>query len=822
MSKTRVYELAKELNVASKEIIEKAKEVGISYNSHMSTMEEAEISKIKGAWNSKPAAKPAPKAEKKEAKPAPKQEVKKAEPKKEVEKGHAPKKEFKKREDHSPKQGQQKQNQERNHSQNQRRHEQNDKRNQERQNQKPQNANGNRPSFKKEPARNEARSNQQGQVERPRNNQKPNNINDRFESPRNNRNNDRKNQQRYNDFNNDGFSKKNRNQKGKKGNRREEQKAKPAVPARKFHELPEVLVYTDGMTVAELAKKIKREPAEIIKKLFLLGVMATLNQGLSKDAIELLAADYGMDAEEKIEKDISDLDVYFEEAAAESDSHAVRPPVVTIMGHVDHGKTTLLDQLRNSSVVAGEAGGITQHIGAYQIKIDGKPITFLDTPGHAAFTTMRARGADITDITIIVVAADDGVMPQTVEAINHAKAADVPIIVAVNKIDKPAANPGRVMQELSDLGLVPEAWGGDTIFVEISAKFNQNIEELLEMILLVAEMQELSANANRLALGTVIEARLDKTKGPIATLLVQEGTLKVGDPIVVGNTFGRVRVMVNDQGRRVKTAVPATPVEITGLNASPQAGDRFVVFEDEKSARAAGEERAKRALIEQRNASSRITLDNLFSTLKDGEMKEVNVIIKADVQGSVEALASSLQKIEVEGVRVKIIHTAVGAINESDITLATASNAIIIGFNVRPTPQAKIQAESDQVDIRLHRIIYNVIDEIETAMKGMLDPEFEEKITGSAIVRETYTVSKLGTIAGSYITEGVVKRSSQVRLIRDNIVIYEGELASLKRFKDDAKEVKLGFECGIMIEGYNDIKVDDIIEAYEMVEIKRK
>ena len=822
MSKTRVYELAKELNVASKEIIEKAKEVGISYNSHMSTMEEAEISKIKGAWNSKPAAKPAPKAEKKEAKLAPKQEVKKAEPKKEVEKGHAPKKEFTKREDHSPKQGQHKQNQERNHSQNQRRHEQNDKRNQERPNQKQQNANGNRPSFKKEPARNEARSNQQGQVERPRNNQKQNNNNDRFESPRNNRNNDRRNQQRFNDFNNDGFGKKNRNQKGKKGNRREEQKAKPAVPARKFHELPEVLVYTDGMTVAELAKKIKREPAEIIKKLFLLGVMATLNQGLSKDAIELLAADYGMDAEEKIEKDISDLDVYFEEAVAESEESTVRPPVVTIMGHVDHGKTTLLDQLRNSSVVAGEAGGITQHIGAYQIKIDGKPITFLDTPGHAAFTTMRARGADITDITVIVVAADDGVMPQTIEAINHAKAADVPIIVAVNKIDKPAANPGRVMQELSDLGLVPEAWGGDTIFVEISAKFNQNIEELLEMILLVAEVQELKANPNRLALGTVIEARLDKTKGPIATLLVQEGTLKVGDPIVVGNTYGRVRVMVNDQGRRVKTALPATPVEITGLNASPQAGDRFVVFEDEKTARAAGEERAKRALIEQRNASSRITLDNLFSTLKEGELKEVNVIIKADVQGSVEALASSLQKIEVEGVRVKIIHTAVGAINESDITLATASNAIIIGFNVRPTPQAKIQAESDQVDIRLHRIIYNVIDEIETAMKGMLDPEFEEKITGQAIVRETYTVSKLGTIAGSYVLEGVVKRSSSVRLIRDNIVIYEGELASLKRFKDDAKEVKLGFECGIMIEGYNDIKVDDIIEAYEMVEIKRK
>ena len=790
MSKTRVYELAKELKLPSKDIIEKAKQLGISYNSHMSTMEDGEVSKIKASISTKEEPK---KVEKVKEAPAPKKEVAKketAQPKKE----NAKKEEVKKAEQkpaHSPKQ------QDKNHQPNQ---------------------NQNKHGHKKESMQKQEKVANKGPKHQSRDEESYSNHRE------SKKNNDfkRGNQKRGGERNQqENFNKKNRHQ---KNNRKQQKNAeqKPAVPARKFHELPDVLVYTDGMTVAELAKKIKREPAEIIKKLFLLGVMATLNQGLSKDAIELLAADYGMDAEEKIEKDISDLDVYFEEAAAESDSHAVRPPVVTIMGHVDHGKTTLLDQLRNSSVVAGEAGGITQHIGAYQIKIDGKPITFLDTPGHAAFTTMRARGADITDITIIVVAADDGVMPQTIEAINHAKAADVPIIVAVNKIDKPAANPGRVMQELSDLGLVPEAWGGDTIFVEISAKFNQNIEELLEMILLVAEMQELSANANRLALGTVIEARLDKTKGPIATLLVQEGTLKVGDPIVVGNTFGRVRVMVNDQGRRVKTAVPATPVEITGLNASPQAGDRFVVFEDEKSARAAGEERAKRALIEQRNASSRITLDNLFSTLKDGEMKEVNVIIKADVQGSVEALASSLQKIEVEGVRVKIIHTAVGAINESDITLATASNAIIIGFNVRPTPQAKIQAESDQVDIRLHRIIYNVIDEIETAMKGMLDPEFEEKITGSAIVRETYTVSKLGTIAGSYVTEGVVKRSSQVRLIRDNIVIYEGELASLKRFKDDAKEVKLGFECGIMIEGYNDIKVDDIIEAFEMVEIKRK
>ena len=570
----------------------------------------------------------------------------------------------------------------------------------------------------------------------------------------------------------------------------------------------------------EVAKKLHREPAEIIKKLFLMGIMVTQNQALGKDALELLAADYGIEAEEKIVQDISDLNSYFE--MEENPEELVsRPPVVTIMGHVDHGKTTLLDSLRNTNVIQTEAGGITQHIGAYQVKIDGKPITFLDTPGHAAFTTMRARGADVTDITIIVVAADDGVMPQTIEAINHAKAADVPIIVAVNKIDKPTANPDRVMQELSDQGLVPEAWGGETIFVNISAKFGQGIDELLEMILLVAEVQELKANPNRLAIGSVIEARLDKSKGPIATVLVQSGTLKIGDPIVVGNTHGRVRVMTNDQGRRVKTAGPAMPVEITGLNAAPQAGDHFVVFEDEKTARQAGEERAKRALMEQRSTQNRVTLDNLFSSLKDGELKEVNVIIKADVQGSVEALAASLQKIEVEGVRVKIVHSAAGAINESDVTLAAASNAIMIGFNVRPTPQAKIQAESENVDIRLHRIIYNAIDEIETAMKGMLDPEFEEQVTGQALIRETYKVSKVGTIGGAFVTDGYIGRNSSIRIIRDNIVIFDGKLASLKRFKDDAKEVKKGFECGVMIEDYNDIRIDDVIEAYHMVEIKK-
>ncbi|MDQ6108808.1 translation initiation factor IF-2, partial [Enterococcus faecalis] len=610
------------------------------------------------------------------------------------------------------------------------------------------------------------------------------------------------------------------NKKGKKGKHQQES-AKPAVPARKFRELPDVLEYTEGMNVADIAKKIHREPAEIIKKLFMMGVMVNQNQALDKDTIELLAVDYGMEPQEKVQVDIADIDKFFEPEAVVEENLTTRPPVVTIMGHVDHGKTTLLDTLRHSRVTSGEAGGITQHIGAYQLDIDGKPITFLDTPGHAAFTSMRARGASITDITILVVAADDGVMPQTIEAINHAKAAKVPIIVAVNKIDKPGANPDHVKQELSEHELIPEEWGGDTIFVNISAKFNQNIDELLENILLIAEVEDLKADPTQKAIGTVIEARLDKGKGPVATLLVQQGTLHVGDPIVVGNTYGRVRVMTNDMGRRDKEAGPATPVEITGLNDVPQAGDRFVVFEDEKTARQAGEERAKRALLEQRSASSRVTLDNLFESLKEGELKEVNIIVKADVQGSAEAVSASLQKIDVEGVRVKIVHAAVGAINESDVTLAAASNAIIIGFNVRPTPQAKQQAEQEEVDIRLHRIIYKALEEIETAMKGLLDPEFEEKITGQMTVRELYKVSKVGTIAGCYVTEGFIRRDSGVRVIRDGIVIYEGKLASLKRFKDDVKEVKLGFECGAMIENFNDLRVDDAIEGFIMEEIKQ-
>lgn len=632
-----------------------------------------------------------------------------------------------------------------------------------------------------------------------------------------------KNRSSQNQVRNQKNSNWNNNKKNKKGNNKNNRNQTPKpVTERKFHELPTEFEYTDGMTVAEIAKRIKREPAEIVKKLFMMGVMATQNQSLDGETIELLMVDYGIEAKQKVEVDNADIERFFvEDGYLNEDELVERPPVVTIMGHVDHGKTTLLDTLRNSRVATGEAGGITQHIGAYQIVENGKKITFLDTPGHAAFTSMRARGASVTDITILVVAADDGVMPQTIEAINHSKAANVPIIVAINKIDKLGANPERVIGELAEHGVMSTAWGGDSEFVEISAKFNQNIEELLETVLLVAEIQELKADPTVRAIGTVIEARLDKGKGAVATLLVQQGTLNVQDPIVVGNTFGRVRAMTNDLGRRVKVAGPSTPVSITGLNEAPMAGDHFAVYEDEKSARAAGEERAKRALMKQRQATQRVSLENLFDTLKAGELKSVNVIIKADVQGSVEALSASLQKIDVEGVKVTIVHSAVGAINESDVTLAEASNAFIVGFNVRPTPQARQQAEADDVEIRLHSIIYKVIEEMEEAMKGMLDPEFEEKVIGEAVIRETFKVSKVGTIGGFMVINGKVARDSKVRVIRDGVVIYDGELASLKHYKDDVKEVTNGREGGLMIDGYNDIKMDDVIEAYVMEEIKR-
>ncbi len=590
--------------------------------------------------------------------------------------------------------------------------------------------------------------------------------------------------------------------------------------APKKEESAKVVKYEGSLTVGELAKKLGKEPSEIIKKLMMLGVMATINQDLDDDTIELLASEFGVEVQKEVVLDMTDLENYMVEDKPEE--LAERPPVVTIMGHVDHGKTTLLDSIRHAKVAAGEAGGITQHIGAYQVEVNNKKITFLDTPGHEAFTTMRARGASVTDITILVVAADDGVMPQTKEAIAHAKAAEVPIIVAVNKIDKEGANPDRVMQELTEFNLIPEAWGGDTIFVMLSALKGEGIDELLEMILLVSEVEEYKANTDRPAVGTVIEANLDKGRGPVATLLVQNGTLKVGDPIVVGSTYGRVRAMVNDLGRRVKAAPPSTPVEITGLHEVPSAGDRFIVFEDEKKARQVGEARAQKHIEEQRTERNKVSLEDLFEQIKQGEMKEINLIVKADVHGSAEAMSSSLQKIDVEGVKVKIIHTGVGAITESDVILASASNAIIIGFNVRPDVNAKKTAEVENVDIRLHRIIYKAIEEIEAAMKGMLDPEFQEKVIGQVEVRNTFKVSKVGTIAGCYVTDGKVTRDAGIRLVRDGVVIFEGEVDTLKRFKDDVKEVAQGYECGMTIKNFNDIKEGDIIEAYVMEEIERK
>ncbi|MDH9160438.1 translation initiation factor IF-2 [Staphylococcus succinus] len=629
-----------------------------------------------------------------------------------------------------------------------------------------------------------------------------------------------KGNQNHNNSNNNKNNKNNnsngKNNKNNKKNNKNNKQPKQEEPK----EIPSKITYQEGITVGELADKLNVDSSAIIKKLFLLGVMANINQSLDEESLELIVDEYGVELEKEIIIDEQDLSVYFEDET-EDENTVERPAVVTIMGHVDHGKTTLLDSIRHTQVTAGEAGGITQHIGAYQIVNEGKKITFLDTPGHAAFTTMRARGAQVTDITILVVAADDGVMPQTIEAINHAKEANVPTIVAVNKVDKPTSNPDRVMQELTEYGLVPEDWGGDTIFVPLSALSGEGIDDLLEMIVLTSEVQELKANPSKHAVGTVIEAELDKSRGPSASLLVQNGTLNVGDALVVGNTYGRIRAMVNDLGKRITSAGPSTPVEITGINDVPQAGDRFVVFKDEKQARRIGEARHDANVLQQRQESKSVSLDNLFEQMKQGEMKDLNVIIKGDVQGSVEALAASLMKIDVEGVNVRIIHTAVGAINESDVTLANASNGIIIGFNVRPDTGAKRAAEAEGVDMRLHRVIYNVIEEIESAMKGMLDPEFEEKVIGQAEVRQTFKVSKVGTIAGSYVIDGKITRNAGVRVIRDGIVQFEGELDTLKRYKDDAKEVAQGYECGITIEKYNDLKEGDIIEAFEMVEIKR-
>ena len=579
-----------------------------------------------------------------------------------------------------------------------------------------------------------------------------------------------------------------------------------------------VVEYEEGITVDELSQKIGQTPANVIKVLFMLGTMVTINSSLDDEQVELICMEYGLECKKIVpvsEVNFEDLEVVDDPKDLEP-----RPPVITIMGHVDHGKTTLLDHIRKSRVAEGEFGGITQHIGAYQVSVKGKKITFLDTPGHEAFTAMRARGAMITDIVIIVVAADDGVMPQTREAVDHALAAGVPIIVAINKIDKPGADPQRIMTEVSELGLMPEEWGGDVPYVNISAKQGIGIDELLETVTVVAELAELKANPKRMAYGSVIEGRLDKGRGPVATLLIQNGTLRSGNPIVVGATYGRVRQLVDDRGREIKAAGPATPVEITGLNDVPEAGDKFMVFETEREARHVGEERAQKKIELERNSTSAMSLDDLFSQMKSGEVVDLNIIVKADVNGTAEAVKSSLEKINVEGARVNVIRSTVGAISESDILLASASKAIIYGFNVRPDANVRRKADEEGVEIRLHQVIYKMVEEIEAAMKGMLAPEMEEVVTGQAEIRQIYKVSKVGNIAGCYVTDGSIKRDCGIRLIREGIIVYEGKLASLKRFKDDAKEVNQGYECGLTIENYNDIKEGDIVEGYVMQEVE--
>ena len=617
------------------------------------------------------------------------------------------------------------------------------------------------------------------------------------------------------------MAKQNKQTKNKKGAPRKKQ-LKSNFPTKKEEIVAKdgVIVYEEGITVGQLADKIGQTPANVIKVLFLLGTMVTINSSLNDEQVELICLEYGFE----VEKHVEVSEVNFEEIDIQDDEKDLqsRCPVVTIMGHVDHGKTTLLDTIRKSAVVEGEFGGITQHIGAYQVEVNGKKVTFLDTPGHEAFTAMRARGAQVTDIVIIVVAADDGVMPQTKEAIDHAKAAGVPIVVAINKIDKEGADPERIKGEMAEHGLLPEDWGGDTVYCEISAKKRIGIEELLETLTVVAELADLKANPNRYAYGSVVEGKLDKGRGPVATLLVENGTLRAGDPIVVGTSFGRVRQMLDDRGKIIKEALPATPVEITGLNDVPVAGDKFMAFENEKQARSVGETRLKAKQDKERSSGAALSLDDLYSQIKEGEMIDLNIIVKADVQGTAEAVKASLEKIDVDGVRVNVIRYTAGGISESDVLLASASQAIIYGFNVRPNAKVRQKAEEEGIEIRLHNIIYKMVEEIETAMKGMLAPEIKEVVTGQAEIRQVIKVSKVGNIAGCYVTDGFIRRNCGIRLLRDSVVVYEGKLGSLKRFQDDAKEVAAGFECGLSIENFNDIKEGDIVEGYIMEEVEVK
>ena len=605
---------------------------------------------------------------------------------------------------------------------------------------------------------------------------------------------------------------------GKRNKKKNAKNQKPAESKQKIYKLTEITI-PETISVKDLATELKKTSGEVIKKLLGYGIMATINNDIDFDTAYLVAEEFGVTAKKK--NIVKEEDILFDESEDKAEDLVPRAPVIVVMGHVDHGKTSLLDAIRSTNVIEGEAGGITQHIGAYQVKVQGRDITFLDTPGHEAFTSMRARGAQITDIAILVVAANDGVMPQTVEAINHAKAANIPIIVAINKIDLPGANIEKVKEELMKYELVPEEWGGDTIYVPISAKKHENIDQLLEMVLLEADMLDLKVNPNKQAKGTVIEARLDKSKGSIASLLVQRGTLDVGDTIVVGSSIGRIRAMRNYKGQKVKKAGPSMPVEVMGLTEVPVAGETFYEVKDEKMAKHLIERRKRQEREKSINQVNKVTLDNLFSQMEEGKLKQLNLIIKADVQGTVEAVKQSMEKLSNEEVRVKVIHSAVGAVTESDVTLANVSNAIIIAFNVRPVQTAKSQAEKDDVEIKQYSVIYQAIEDVETAMKGMLDPKYVEKVIGTAEIRQTFRISSVGTIGGAFVLTGKIERNAGVRVIRDEVVIHEGKLASLKRFKDDAKEVNKGFECGMQIENYNDIKEGDIIEAFIMEEVKR-
>lgn len=611
-----------------------------------------------------------------------------------------------------------------------------------------------------------------------------------------------------------GNNNRNRNNNNNRNNNRNNHTPRPRI------EYPKEITYSLPITIGELAELMKRNSSEIIKFLFLLGNMSTINTSLTDDEIELICEEFKVKPHKEVIIAEDDIEDQIANRVFDEKDLKPRPPVVTIMGHVDHGKTTLLDTIRNAHVVKGEFGGITQHIGAYQASVNGRKVTFLDTPGHEAFTAMRARGAQITDIVVLIVAADDGVMPQTKESIDHARAAGVPMVVAVNKIDKPGANPDRVMSELANEGVMPEAWGGDTIFNEISARSGQGVDDLLESLLLVADMQELKANPDVPASGTVVEAKLDKGRGPVATLLVQQGTLKSGDSVVVGSAYGRIRKMTSDKGMELKSAGPSTPVEIIGLNEVPKAGDVFMVYDSYKRAAEIAQSRAQKQIEQERSATSARSLEDMARMISEGDMKEINILIKADVQGSAEAMKASIEKLNVDTVKVNVIRSTVGTITESDIMLASASNAIIYGFNIRPTAAIRKKAEEEGVEIRLHNIIYKALEEIEGLMKGMLAPVYEEVVTGQAEVRQIYKASKIGTIAGCYVTDGVTKRDSQCRLIRDGIVIYTGKIGSLRRFENDVKEVTQGFECGLTIENFNDIKVGDIVEAFEDKEVK--